>query len=83
MRVAVDNNARLAALAEATLGVGRPMRDMVYVRWSVGVGGEMGHVSLDAEGPPCHCGSRGCLEGRIGCGRLLAECAIRGVELRA
>ncbi|MGW4800842.1 ROK family transcriptional regulator, partial [Nonomuraea sp. NPDC004297] len=39
VRLAVDNNARLAALAEATWGVGRSVRDMVYVRWSVGVGG--------------------------------------------
>ncbi|NUR84313.1 MAG: ROK family transcriptional regulator, partial [Nonomuraea sp.] len=39
VRVAVDNNARLAALAEATWGVGRSVRDLVYVRWSVGIGG--------------------------------------------
>ncbi|WP_261808526.1 ROK family protein [Nonomuraea sp. C10] len=98
VRVAVDNNARLAALAEATWGVARPVRDMVYVRWSVGVGGgflaggrllrgahgaggEVGHVSLDPEGPPCHCGGRGCLEGRIGGQRLLDACAARGVPL--
>ncbi|MFG1946430.1 ROK family protein [Nonomuraea sp. NPDC048826] len=98
VRVAVDNNARLAALAEATWGVARQVRDMVYVRWSVGVGGgflaggrllrgahgaggELGHVSLDPEGPPCHCGGRGCLEGRIGGQRLLAACAEEGVPL--
>ncbi|GAA4531415.1 ROK family protein [Nonomuraea ferruginea] len=98
VRVAVDNNARLAALAEATWGVARPVRDMVYVRWSVGVGGgflaggrllrgahgaggEVGHVSLDPGGPPCHCGGRGCLEGRIGGQRLLDACAARGVPL--
>ncbi|MFC4122846.1 ROK family transcriptional regulator [Nonomuraea zeae] len=100
VRLAVDNNARLAALAETTWGVARSVRDMVYVRWSVGVGGgfiaggrlmrgahgaggELGHVSIDPEGPPCHCGSHGCLEGRIGGRRLLEECAARGVPLPA
>ncbi len=27
-----------------------------------GWAGEVGHVTVDAEGPPCPCGSRGCLE---------------------
>jgi glucokinase len=27
-----------------------------------GFAGEIGHVSIDPEGPPCPCGSRGCLE---------------------
>ncbi|MEH0421076.1 ROK family transcriptional regulator [Streptomyces sp. B21-083] len=27
-----------------------------------GVAGEIGHLSLDPAGPPCHCGNRGCVE---------------------
>ena len=27
-----------------------------------GLGGEIGHITVEAEGPPCLCGSRGCLE---------------------
>jgi predicted NBD/HSP70 family sugar kinase len=27
-----------------------------------GVAGELGHVPVAADGPPCHCGGRGCLE---------------------
>ncbi|MGW0064427.1 ROK family transcriptional regulator [Streptosporangium sandarakinum] len=98
VRVAVDNNARLAALAERTWGAARSVDNVVYVRWSVGVGGgyilggrlvrgahgaagELGHVSLDPDGPPCHCGGRGCLEGRIGGPALLDACAARGVAL--
>jgi predicted NBD/HSP70 family sugar kinase len=98
VRVAVDNNARLAALAESTWGAARSVGDLVYVRWSVGVGGgfvvggrllrgahgaagEIGHVSLDPEGPPCHCGGRGCLERRIGSQALLEVCAARGIAL--
>ncbi len=38
-RVEADNNARLAALAEQTWGAARSTEDVVYVRWSVGVGG--------------------------------------------
>ena len=26
------------------------------------VGGELGHVCIDFDGPPCNCGSRGCIE---------------------
>ncbi|WP_067184425.1 ROK family transcriptional regulator [Microtetraspora niveoalba] len=98
VRVAVDNNARLAALAEHTWGAARSVGDMVYVRWSVGVGGgfivggrllrgahgaagEIGHVSLDPDGPECHCGGRGCLERRIGSPALLEACAARGVSV--
>lgn len=36
--VFVDNDANLGALAESTLGAGRPYRDMVYVRVSYGTG---------------------------------------------
>ncbi len=27
-----------------------------------GVAGEVGHIVIEAGGPPCHCGNRGCLE---------------------
>jgi predicted NBD/HSP70 family sugar kinase len=27
-----------------------------------GVAGEIGHLTIDPAGPPCHCGNRGCLE---------------------
>lgn len=37
--VVVDNNTRFAALAEASWGVGREARDLVYVRIADGVGG--------------------------------------------
>ena len=28
--------------------------------------GELGHVTIDLHGPPCHCGNRGCLEALAG-----------------
>ncbi|TYB41887.1 ROK family protein [Actinomadura chibensis] len=98
VRVEADNNARLAALAERVWGAARSAGDLVYARWSVGVGGgfvaggrllrgahgasgELGHVSVDPAGPRCHCGGRGCLEGRIGVPALLDAIAARGVRL--
>jgi len=35
---------------------GRPMRG------SHGWGGELGHLTVDPDGKPCHCGARGCLQ---------------------
>lgn len=28
--------------------------------------GELGHITIDLDGPPCHCGNRGCLEALAG-----------------
>lgn len=94
--VVVDNNTRLAALAEA---VSRPgaVRDLVYVRLSDGVGGglvvtgrlvtgsrgfagELGHVTADPAGVECRCGKRGCLETVASVPAILAACRARGVE---
>jgi predicted NBD/HSP70 family sugar kinase len=35
-------------------------------RGAHGFGGELGHMTIDALGPPCACGSRGCLETFVG-----------------
>jgi glucokinase len=34
----------------------------VLLRGAQGAGGELGHVTLDPDGPVCGCGNRGCLE---------------------
>jgi predicted NBD/HSP70 family sugar kinase len=77
--VTVDNEANLAALGEmyaseehlthflyvsgdTTLGAGIVI-DGHLMRGARGWSGELGHVSVDPEGAPCHCGARGCLEG--------------------
>ncbi|MCK4546702.1 MAG: ROK family protein [Candidatus Eisenbacteria sp.] len=36
--------------------------DGKILRGAHGVGGELGHIILAADGPPCGCGNRGCLE---------------------
>ena len=48
------------------------MLDGTIFRGAHGFGGEFGHMTVDPEGPPCACGSRGCLETRAGLEALLA-----------
>ena len=38
-----------------------------------GLAGEIGHMTIDWQGPQCSCGSRGCLEALISIPRLLAK----------
>lgn len=89
LRVCVDNDANLGALAEITWGAARGCADAAYVKigWGVGAGiviggeifrgasgtaGELGHLTVDENGPLCRCGNRGCLETLAG-GRHLAD----------
>lgn len=43
----------------------------VLHRGETGFGGEFGHLTVEAEGPPCACGSRGCVEALVGLDALL------------
>src|SRR4051794_5319700 len=38
-----------------------------------GVAGEIGHLSVDADGPVCHCGGRGCVEAIAGTEPLVVQ----------
>ncbi|WP_167414054.1 ROK family transcriptional regulator [Streptomyces carpinensis] len=95
--VIVDNNTRLAALAEAITGADS-VADLVYVRLSDGVGGglvvggqlvtgstglagELGHVTVEPAGRPCRCGKRGCLETVASVPGILAACWEFGLRL--
>ncbi len=52
-------------------------------RGARGFGGELGHVTVDAEGELCACGSRGCVETRVALGALLRAAGLdpgAGVE---
>ncbi len=80
-RVLVDNDANLAALAEARLGAGAGYRMVLLVALGTGIGGglvvegrvergrgflgEVGHMMLDPAGPVCACGRRGCWEALV------------------
>jgi glucokinase len=86
-RIEVDNDAKVAALAEAKLGAGRGLSHFLLVTLGTGIGGavyategafegiyrgasggagEFGHTSIDLTGPPCNCGSHGCIEAYLG-----------------
>ncbi len=79
LAVFLDNDANVAALAEARWGAGRHIRHLIHMTLGTGIGGgiiidgqlyrggagsagEIGHMVINAEGPPCCCGARGCLE---------------------
>ena len=42
-----------------------------------GYAGEIGHIMLNPEGPPCHCGSNGCIETYIGEHALLRAAGVQ------
>ncbi|MDP8958142.1 MAG: ROK family protein [Actinomycetota bacterium] len=76
--VAVENDANVAGLGEAWLGAGRDYRHVLMVTVGTGIGGgmvvddtlyrgrsfagEIGHMVVAPEGPPCGCGRLGCWE---------------------
>lgn len=75
--VGLENDGNATALAEWRLGAGRGASDLVVLAIGTGVGGglvldgklyrgwaELGHVVVDADGPPCqgNCDGRGHLE---------------------
>jgi glucokinase len=52
-----------------TLGTGvggGVVSDGRLIRGAAGYGGEVGHITVDRDGPPCRCGNRGCLEAFAG-----------------
>lgn len=98
--VHVDNDANVAALAEALLGAGKGSRYLVHLTLGTGIGGgivldgriyrgalgaaaELGHIVILEDGPPCNCGSRGCLEALasgVAICRRVQELAEKGIE---
>src|SRR5919206_2373733 len=56
---------------EVGIGAG-VILDGELFRGAHGFGGEFGHVTVEADGLPCACGSRGCLETRAGVEALVA-----------
>jgi glucokinase len=76
--VTLVNDVRALTLAELRLGAGRGASDLVCIALGTGVGGgvviggrvhlglghagEIGHTTVDPDGPLCGCGNRGCLD---------------------
>jgi glucokinase len=90
MPIVVDNDANLAALAEARIGAGAGYRSVLMVTLGTGIGGglvvdgeiyrgrgfagEIGHIVVDVGGPLCTCGQQGCWE-TFASGRRLDQMA--------
>ena len=74
----VGHDVRAGLLAESRLGAARGHRQVLFMPLGTGIAGallldgsvvsgdgwagELGHVVIDASGPACPCGQRGCLE---------------------
>lgn len=84
--VVVDNDANMAAFAEATAGAGRGHPNVLMLTFGTGIGagivvdgsiyrgasfaGEMGHMTMRPNGALCACGRRGCWETLVSGARL-------------
>ncbi|MFG5719309.1 MULTISPECIES: ROK family transcriptional regulator [Streptomyces] len=92
----VDNEANFGALAELWLGAGTPREflhvsaeigigaaivvDGQLLRGTRGFAGELGHVPVRPDGPPCACGGRGCLEQYAGQEAVLRAAGLQPRE---
>jgi len=52
-------------------------------RGGLGTAGEIGHLTMEENGPLCRCGSRGCLEAYVGADALTAQFAARQPDITA
>jgi predicted NBD/HSP70 family sugar kinase len=62
------------------IGCGLVIGGNVY-RGSRGTAGELGHVTIDEDGPLCDCGNRGCLE-TLASAPLIVDDALHATSLR-
>lgn len=76
--VAVANDCGMALVGEARLGAGRGRSNIAMMTIGTGIGGavmqdgrlvngrqcagQLGHLIVNMNGQPCHCGQRGCVE---------------------
>ncbi|MEV7885462.1 ROK family transcriptional regulator [Streptomyces sp. NPDC002817] len=77
--------AGLSDFAVVTVGAGIGCGLVVHgrvVAGAHGVAGEIGHVTVDPNGPLCHCGNRGCVEAIAGEAAIVRRIQeITGVEI--
>jgi glucokinase-like ROK family protein len=60
------------------IGSGLLLEGQIY-RGATGSAGEIGHITIQENGPECSCGNRGCLEALAG-GRAIAQRACEAVQ---
>ena len=68
-----DENASLCCLMVGQTVGGGIIEDGRLLRGRRGIAGEIGHMSIDFDGPVCSCGNRGCLEIYCSTRTLLAK----------
>ncbi|HEX2904426.1 MAG TPA: ROK family transcriptional regulator [Jatrophihabitans sp.] len=60
-----------------SVGVGSGIiSEGIQLHGSGGYAGEIGHMTVNPDGPPCHCGSTGCLETYVGEHALLRAAGV-------
>ncbi len=76
---AARNERDVAYLKVGTgIGCGLLINGQIY-SGVTGSAGEIGHITIDENGPVCQCGNRGCLEAMAG-GRAIAQRAIESIH---
>ena len=95
LEVNVSNDATAAMLTERFFGQGGPNMLFVRIERGIGsaillsdtpvigelhAAGELGHISIDLDGPPCPCGKHGCLETMISGTALKKQLSAADVE---
>jgi len=96
MPVAFGHDVRSGGLAEGLLGAARGVRDYLFLAVGTGIAaaavldgrphsghgyaGEIGHLVVDPDGPPCGCGARGCLESIASAAAIASHYASRTGE---
>jgi glucokinase len=91
--VAFGHDVRAGGFAEGELGAARGARDYLFLPIGTGIAGavvldgqpysghgyagEIGHMIVDPEGPPCGCGARGCLEAIASASAIAARYSAR------
>jgi glucokinase len=94
--ILVENDANMIALGEWKYGRGRGVSNLLLLTLGTGVGGglilenklykgtgfagEVGHITIDPNGPPCGCGNYGCLESFVG-SKALEQKAYQGIRV--
>ncbi|WP_212648211.1 ROK family protein [Deinococcus hopiensis] len=74
-----DGNENMIVVNLGTgIGAGIIVRGEVY-RGADGAAGDIGHVSIDPQGPRCHCGNTGCIEALAGAPNIVRE-AVAAAE---
>ncbi|WP_374713392.1 ROK family protein [Symbiobacterium terraclitae] len=99
LSVMLEKDGNAAAAGEVWFGAGKAVRNLILIIVDDGIGagiviggqlyrgkggaGEIGHGTLDLDGPRCSCGNHGCLEALasgFALGRKAAELIRRGVN---